>query len=357
MTFISKLLILIVALAYLPNKAQCQEVNEIENCISFHKSKNFKYYTDWVENEFNSEYTFVLDEADVLISGNLKLLQFENTKKNKYLALPDKKLIFNCIEGLCLKHGLKLQYASFENGTFTFKKEEEDGYDRYFELYIPDTSEDYLQVVIMHEAEKFEIQDSIVLRDKSFEEYKYPFRIDPYSYKKQETPFNAWINYAPEYSPPELHFSDEINWGFKHPASEGNKYISLVTRDDESYEVIGQKLTSPLENDSSYMMSFDIRFDDRYKSGLKNSNGAEVYFDTYVCLKITISMESDYINQTIFLSPPIKNRDWKQINFQFVPDRDYDVIKFEAVNNTGVIDNGNLMIDNLSNIYKIGFVR
>lgn len=358
MTSLIKFSILLTALVCLPNITHSQEVYNIEHCITSNKSKNFNYYTEWIENEYNSEYKFILDEADVLISGNLQLLQFTNTRHNKYLELEDKKVIFERIENLCLQNGYTLQYASFENGTFTFNKEEGDGYNRYFELYIPDTSEDYLQVVIMYESEKFEIQDSIVLRDKSFEEYKYPFRIDPYSYKKQETPFNAWINYAPEYSPPELHFSDEINYGFQHTASEGNKYISLITREDDSREIIGQRFRTTFKKDSSYMMSLDIRFDDRFTSQAQTASGIkEVYYDTNICLQVTLAMDSNHESQTIFLSHSIKNRDWKKIYFQFVPEKDYTAIKFEAKRYKSNIAFGNLMIDNLSNIYKISFER
>jgi len=90
-------------------------------------------------------------------------------------------------------------------------------------------------------------QDTIPIKNPSFEG-------DPFMGDYLNFPLEKWIDFGSLFFPQEtqydLHGSDSDFWGLNVKAFDGNTFVGLVTRDNGSHEIIGQKLDNPLVKDS-----------------------------------------------------------------------------------------------------------
>lgn len=128
-------------------------------------------------------------------------------------------------------------------------------------------------------------------------------------------------------------------WGVYQEASDGETFLGLITRSDGTHESIGQRLTTPIEQNECYSFSLDLAKSYTY-TGYNNALKLRIWGAVSRCQKAEL----------LFESPTITHSDWKEYDFSFVTKFNYHYIILEAYapNNTAV--KGNILLDNCSKI-------
>lgn len=126
-------------------------------------------------------------------------------------------------------------------------------------------------------------------------------------------------------------------WGVYGEASDGDTYVGLITRINNTWEDIGQRLTSNLEKGTCYTWAVDLAHSDTY-SGYSGALKLRIWASKLKCQK----------DQLIYESPLIENSEWQTYQFKFTPDRDYRYILLEAFHSEEPFQyKGNILIDRL----------
>ena len=129
-------------------------------------------------------------------------------------------------------------------------------------------------------------------------------------------------------------------WGVRKESSEGESYVGLITREDGTWESIGQRLKRPLKRKECYEMSLDLAHANVYDSYVDVIK-VRVWGSTRKCSK----------DQLLFESPFIDHEDWKKYEFQFTTKAFINYIIIEAHYKEGSFSHrGNILVDNISPI-------
>ena len=147
-------------------------------------------------------------------------------------------------------------------------------------------------------------------------------------------------------------------------AQDGDTYLGMVTRDNDSYESITQPLFKPLKAGTCYNFSLHLAVSSKYRSPARRSgilieeaeaNGAEVDSISHtdpILLRIWGSTNQCDRTQLLGETDKIVNKSWKKFDFRFEPKQNYRYIILEASYKKPALftPNGHLLIDNLSEI-------
>ncbi len=129
-------------------------------------------------------------------------------------------------------------------------------------------------------------------------------------------------------------------WGVYTPASDGETYVGLITRQNSTWESIGQRLVTPLKKGTCYNWNMDLAHSDTYAG-----------YDGAIKLRVWISKLKCQKDQLIYESPMIEHLDWKTYLIKFVPDEDYRYILLEAFYSDEPFHyQGNILIDRIQEI-------
>ncbi len=127
-------------------------------------------------------------------------------------------------------------------------------------------------------------------------------------------------------------------WGEYGDASQGKTYLGLITRDNGSYESIGQKLSKPLKTGECYEFKIDLSKGTLY-AGFSKPLKLRIWFGETLC----------EMDQMAYLSTDIKHPNWKTYLIQFTPNKNYKYIRIEAHYKDGDFSyKGNILLDNMS---------
>lgn len=137
-------------------------------------------------------------------------------------------------------------------------------------------------------------------------------------------------------------------------AYEGLTYLGMVTRDNESWESVSQRLNRSLKRGECYTFSLKACHSDSLESKSRITD-KDVKYDKPI--KIRIWGGTGYCHKSELLdeTPLIDHTDWKQYNFRFKPRKSHSFITIEAFYKTPAIVtyNGNVLIDDASSILII----
>jgi hypothetical protein len=126
-------------------------------------------------------------------------------------------------------------------------------------------------------------------------------------------------------------------WGVYTEPSDGDTYLGLITRQNNTWESIGQRLPTDVEKGSCYAWALDLSRSDTY-SGYNGPLKLRVWISKTKCQK----------DQLIFESPLIEHTDWKTYKIKFTPEDNFRYILLEAFHSEEEFSyQGNVLIDRL----------
>lgn len=158
-------------------------------------------------------------------------------------------------------------------------------------------------------------------------------------------------------TPPDIHPTNGTAWGVSKSATDGDTYLGLVVRDNDSWEAVSQELSSPLKAGQCYSFSMYLSTSKSYVSTTRATD-ARGNFDEPSVLRIWGSDRfCGYANPSSLLatSETIVNDEWKQYNFKIEPQSDFEYIILEAFYKTPTLIpyNGHILLDGASDFVPI----
>ncbi len=136
-------------------------------------------------------------------------------------------------------------------------------------------------------------------------------------------------------------------FGVEARAFDGNTYLGMVVRDNETYEAVSQRLVNgPLKAGKCYTFSIYLQQAPLYQS-LSKATDMMSNYDTPAKLRIWGGLSYCNRGEIIAESAPVKNKEWLQYNFRFEPKKDHAFIVLEAYYKTPLLFpyNGNILLD------------
>ena len=185
-------------------------------------------------------------------------------------------------------------------------------------------------------------QEVFTLKNPSFEDDKPAAGIVP----------KGWINMgAPGETPPDIQPGMfEVNL----KAQDGKTYLGLVTRDNNTWEGVGQQLDGFLRKDSSYTFSLYLARSNSFIS-MSKATLKESTYNAPTILKIWGVNTTTQQDELLAESVTVSHSAWTPYSFTLQPTvADFDEIDLMVYYAPGFEQkNGNLLIDNCSQIVQI----
>lgn len=197
--------------------------------------------------------------------------------------------------------------------------------------------------VLVSFAEKLHPQATVItLVNPSFED-------EP---RHSKPPLGWYFCGQPGETPPDIHPTGA--YGVEQPPKSGHTYAGMVVRDNQTWEALGQQLTSPMAAGQCYELKLYLSRSSNYSSFSRSTN-APADFITPIRLRIWGGDFNCKRDQLLAATAPIDNDDWQQVTLHFRPNRAFSHLILEAfyADETAKSDNGNILIDDLSPLVPV----
>lgn len=167
--------------------------------------------------------------------------------------------------------------------------------------------------------------------------------------RASQPPIN-WYNCGfPGESPPDVQPDPTFN--VTKVAADGETYLGMVVRDNDTWESVSQKMSRPLEKGKCYEFSIQLSRSLTYMSVSRISDQQANYATP---AKLRIYGGFGHCDKQYMLGETklIINTNWKEYNFKFEPMGNYTYIVLEAFYDTPTLVpyNGNILLDKASTI-------
>lgn len=138
-------------------------------------------------------------------------------------------------------------------------------------------------------------------------------------------------------------------------ASDGATYLGMVTRDNDTWEKVGTKISPKMETGVVYDFSIQLCRSANYQSASRLT-GEPTNFTTPVVLRIFGGNSYCEKEQMLGVSPPIDHTDWGTYRFTLSPQQEFSHLLIEAyyADARGLAYSGNILVDNASDLVPIG---
>ncbi len=156
----------------------------------------------------------------------------------------------------------------------------------------------------------------------------------------------------PGESPPDVHPKQGPGaFQVTKQPSDGRTYLGLVVRDNDTWEMVSQRLSQPLVAGNVYSFSLDLCRSEVYMSQSRVTN-KPMNYATPITFRVWGGKGYCSKDELLATSPMIKNSKWERFDFELSPSKDYRYIVLEAFYKvpTPFPYNGNLLVDNASDI-------
>jgi hypothetical protein len=163
---------------------------------------------------------------------------------------------------------------------------------------------------------------------------------------------SAWYSCGSKgYTPPNLHneTADAPIFEVRTKAKDGDQFVSLVVRKDQSFEGIGQNLDKALEKDSVYLLQLYLNTSVAFESRTKLTSDDKTSFATAADLEIYgLSKSGKYILIDAFTD--IEHHEWKSYTSKFKAQEHFKALEFRTYFQFDYLlpYNGHLLIDEIS---------
>jgi len=163
----------------------------------------------------------------------------------------------------------------------------------------------------------------------------------------------GWVDCGFEgFSPPDTHPNDL--YYVQQKAVEGATYIGMVTRDNDTWERVGQRLDQPILAGECYGLAIALARSPIYVSSSYMTQ-LEANYDVGVNLKIWGANQPCDGLEPLAETGVINNTNWKEHLLILKPSKEYHFLILEAIyrDSFEVAYNGNILLDNLSPLVRI----
>lgn len=212
-------------------------------------------------------------------------------------------------------------------------------------MFCPNQSRLFLSLLCVYCLQWAGAQEVITLTNPSFEDRPGANR-PPMGWKDCGYQF-------PGETPPDVQPSG--SWEVYKPASDGDTYLGMVVRENDTWESVSQPLSGTLKKGKSYSFDISLCTSEVYLSATKANQHAKSNYTTPA--KLRIWGGNSYCSKEVLLaeSPLITNNQWKKHSFVFKPGKNVTYIVLEAFYKTPTLVpyNGNILVDNASPITEI----
>jgi outer membrane protein OmpA-like peptidoglycan-associated protein len=199
-------------------------------------------------------------------------------------------------------------------------------------------------------------QEVITLQNPSFEDM-------PRKGTNNMPPIKGWydcgLSKFPSETPPDIHPVVDNAWEVAKEPYDGNTYLGMVTRANDSWESISQALSSPILAGTCYNFTAFLSRSDQYKSATSRTERLGTHeLENFVRPAVLLIWGGNsFCDKAELLgeSPAVSNADWKQYKFIFQPQRTHKFITLEVFYKTPILEsyNGHVLIDGLSAIVPV----
>ena len=189
-------------------------------------------------------------------------------------------------------------------------------------------------------------QDSINLINPSFEDTP---RKGSGVYKSIKGWVDCGFIFFPEESPPDIHPVDF--WSVTKGPSDGQTYLGLVVRDNESWETVSAKTDKTLKKDHCYQLDIDLSMSENYVSPTRLDPKKIENFKNPVVFRMYGGNSFCSKDEILIKTPPVNHNEWMTYNLRFKPKSSYDHIVIEAFYKLPILTpyNGHILVDNIRN--------
>lgn len=158
----------------------------------------------------------------------------------------------------------------------------------------------------------------------------------------------------PGESPPDIHPHPEA-WQVTKPPKDGQTYLGMVVRDDETFESVSQAFSAPLKAGQCYALSVWLCRSESYFSPRSPEDNTEYPFTQPTVLRIYGGKSLCQGGELLAESEPVSASSWKQYTFKLEPAMDHRYITLQAFYKTPVLVpyNGHVLVDNISPIIRM----
>ena len=163
----------------------------------------------------------------------------------------------------------------------------------------------------------------------------------------------------PTESPPDIHPVVNNAWDVALQSYDGNTYLGMVTRANDTYESLSQALSSPIQAGVCYSFTAFLAQSNQYKSATSRTQQLGTNeLENFVRPAVFMIWGGNYFCEKAELlgeSPPVTNSEWMQYKFVLQPQHSYKYITIEAFYKTPILEayNGHVLVDALSEFVPI----
>lgn len=195
---------------------------------------------------------------------------------------------------------------------------------------------------------KLKAQQVILLENPSFEDDS----------PNAGRPPAAWFYCGPPgETPPDIHPNEVFPQNLK--AFEGQTYVGMVVRDNNTWEAIGQHLNTPLLANVCYSFSIYLAIPENFMS-LSRSSQQPVNYNQSIRLRLWGAERHCEKLELVAESPGVKLHHWQKYTFIFEPLQSLQVLILEAfydIDDMALPNNACIFIDDASPIVPIDCQR
>ena len=201
-------------------------------------------------------------------------------------------------------------------------------------------------------------QEVVRLTNPSFEDSPRKGVYDPLTGFRSSA-IKGWFDCGsvlfPDASPPDIHQGSTDFWDNELGTAHGKTYITLVVREDDTYETISQKVMGTLKQGKCYTFSIDLAKSKIYMSHTKGNQLYKTNFSQPAVMRLWGGNSHCDQGELLAESEPVSNVDWKNVSFLIEPNGNYSYITVEAFFKTPILFgyNGNVCMDNASHFKLI----
>lgn len=170
---------------------------------------------------------------------------------------------------------------------------------------------------------------------------------------RHSKPPRGWFDCGvPGETPPDVQPSGTFS--VTKPAVNGDTYLGMVVRDNDTWEMVSQRMSAPMKKGQCYAFSIYLCRSELYVSVSRMSDETANYTTP---AKLRIYGGFDHCDKQYLLGETnlVINTRWLEYQFKFEPLDNYTHISFEAFYKTPTLFpyNGNILMDNASDITPV----